>query len=151
MSNSNRTYEDDLARDSLNEFLVRKADNDTFLTYRHYRVPAFVIDESGELGFRVLQSGYEANGGVTFCVVAEPDSELLHVTVAECSDRDLFNKNIAREIAFGRFLRVGEFITVEWDRSLTIAEVLENNWDIFGVRKDVDDLVLSVKNSYIES
>ena len=147
--NSNRTQEDDLARDALNEFLDRRADADTFLTYRHYRVPAFVIDDEGG-GFRVVQTGYEANGGVTFCVVAEPDSEALHVTVAECSDRDLFNKNIAREISFGRFYRVGDFTTIRWDRDATISENLEENWELFGVRKDYDDLVLSVKNRFIE-
>lgn len=147
--NSNRTQEDDLARDALNEFLTRRPDADTFLTFRHYRVPAFVIDEASE-GFRVLQLGYEANGGVTLCVVAEPDSEVLHVTVAECSDRDLFNKNIAREIAFGRFYRVGDFTTIQWNRDFTIAENLEANWYRFGIRKDFEDLVLSVKNRFIE-
>lgn len=147
--NSNRTQEDDLARDALVEFLSRRPDADTFLTYRHYRVPAFVIDEGSE-GFRVVQVGYKANGGVTLCVVAEPDSEKLHVTVAECSDRDLFNKNIAREISFGRFYRVGDFVTINWNRDFTISENLESNWELFGIRKDYEDLVLSVKNRFIE-
>lgn len=147
--NSNRTQEDDLARDALVEFLTRRPDMDTFLTYRHYRLPSFVIDSDSE-GFRAVQTGYEANGGVTFCVVAEPDAEKLHVTVAECSDRDLFNKNIAREISFGRFYRVGDFVTIDWHRDITISENLENNWELFGVRKDFEELVLSVKNRFIE-
>lgn len=147
--NSNRTQEDDLARDALNEFLDRRPDADTFLTYRHYRVPAFVIDNEGE-GFRVVQTGYEANGGVTFCVVAEPDSEFLYVSVAECSIKDLFNKNLGREVSLGRFMRVGQYWTIAWDRSATIAENLEEAWHIFGLRADIDDVVLSVKNRFIE-
>lgn len=147
--NSNRTIEDDLARDALTEFMTRRPDADTFLTYRHYRMPSFVINEDVD-GFMLVQSGFEANGGVTFCVVAEPDSEVLHVTVAECSERDLFNKNIAREISFGRFFRVGDFVTIPWDRNFTIAENLEVNWDEFNVRKQAEDMVLSVKNCYIE-
>lgn len=147
--NSNRTQEDDLARDALVEFLTRRPDADTFLTFRHYRVPCFIINEA-EVGFNLFQTGYEANGGVTLCVVAEPDSEVLHVTVAECSDRDLFNKNIAREISFGRFYRLGDFATIPWDRSETIAQNLEDNWDTFGIRKAHEDLVLSVKNRFVE-
>lgn len=144
--NSKRTVEDDLARDALTEFLPRTADDDTFLTFRHYRNP--------RLEWFPYTTGvtltYEANGGVTFCVVAEPDSELLHVTVAECSNRDLFNKNIAREIALGRFFRVAEFFTIEWNRELTIAENLEQRWDEFGIRHSPHELVLSVKNRYSE-
>lgn len=147
--NSNRTQEDDLARDALGEFLDRRPDADTFLTYRHYRNPAFDLVENFNT-LQVEQVGYEANGGVTFCVVAEPDSQKLHVTVAECSDRDLFNKNIAREISFGRFYRVGDFTTINWNRNMTIAENLEENWELFGIRKDYEDLVLSVKNRFIE-
>lgn len=144
--NSNRTKEDDLARDALNEFLTRPADADTFLTFRHYRVPniEFVI------GVGLVEMGYEANGGVTFCVVAEPDSEKLHVTVAECSKRDLFNKNIAREISWGRFFRVGDFASVDWDRDLTIAENLQAYWHELGVRQHYVNLSLSVKNKFIE-
>lgn len=144
--NSKRTTEDDLARDSLTEFLPRAADPDTFLTFRHYRVPnplQFIP------GVGIVDTGYAANGGVTFCVVAEPDSKLLHVTVAECSKRDLFNKNIAREIAMGRFLRIGEFVTIEWDRDVTIAENLERDWDDFCLRSSPFHLELSVKNRYV--
>lgn len=148
--NRNRPLEDDLARDALTEFLNRPADDDTFLTFRHYRYPVLVPAVLEDQTFTFVECGYEAHGGVTFCVVAEPDSEFLYVSVAECSTKDLFNKNLGREVSLGRFMRVGQYWTLRWDRSATIAENIEEAWHIFGLRADVDNVSLSVKNRFIE-
>lgn len=148
--NRNRPVEDDLARETLTEFLDRQADADTFLTFRHYRYPILVPVVLDDSTIALEQRGFEANGGVTFCVVAEPDSEVLYVSVAECSSKDLFNKNLGREVSFGRFMRVGQYVSIKWDRDATIAENLEEVWSVFGLRADVDDVVLSVKNRFIE-
>lgn len=148
--NSNRPLEDDLARDALTEFLNRTADDDTFLTFRHYRYATLEPIFNDEDMLVDLKDAYYPQGGVTFCVVAEPDSELLYVSVAECSIKDLFNKSLGREVSLGRFMRVGQYWTITWDRSATIAENLEEAWHIFGLRADIDDVVLSVKNRFIE-
>ena len=68
----------------------RSADEDMFVTYRHYRDldPSFFGEE------------IMPTGGITFCVVAEPDSEKLHVSFAECSSKDLYSKKIGRLISF---------------------------------------------------
>lgn len=111
----------------------RSADEDMFVTYRHYRDldPSFFNEEIAP------------TGGVTFCVVAEPDSEKLHVSFAECSSKDLYSKKIGRLISFGRLFRVGEFITIDWDRERSIAENIEDNWNSLGVVRDLFDVVIT--------
>lgn len=130
-----KTWEFQNAKEVIETNFDREADADTFVTYRHYRDldPDFFLEE-------ILPTG-----GVTFCVVAEPDSELLHISVAECSSKDLYNKEVGRNISFGRFYRVGDFTTIDWDRERSIADNIEDNWSRFGIIRDLLDVVITGK------
>lgn len=103
-------------------------DDDTFVTYRHFRKldTYFDMDDSG-VAFEVTD--ISAKGGITFCVVAEPDSELLHVSVAICSSKDLYNKELGRRVSFGRFAVNSQYFTISWDRELGIAHNITQHWD----------------------
>jgi hypothetical protein len=130
-----KDWEIKAAKEVISTHYDREADADTFVTYRHYRDldPDFCNEE-------ILPTG-----GVTFCVVAEPDSEKLHISVAECSSKDLYNKEVGRHISFGRFYRVGEFTTIAWDRDSSIAENIEESWSFFGIIRDSFDVVITGK------
>ena len=128
-------FETMLAKDVIIEQLG-SCDKDMFITYRHYRV----LDED--------MIEVNARGGVTFCVAAEPDSKLLHVSMAECSDKDLYNKDIGRKVSFGRLANISEYTTLEWDREVSIAENLADMWDQLGSRYNLDNLELTVKSRY---
>lgn len=130
-----KTWEVQAAKEVIETNFDRKADADMFVTYRHYRDidPDFFNEE-------ILPTG-----GVTFCVAAEPDSEKLHISVAECSTKDLYNKEVGRNISFGRFYRVGDFTTVDWDRERSIAENIDDNWQFFDVIREPFDVVITGK------
>lgn len=130
-----KTWEISMAKEVIETNFNREPDQDLFVTYRHYR----------DLDPQYCGEEILAKGGITFCVVAEPDSELLHVSVAECSVKDLYSKAVGRNISFGRFYRVGEFTTVDWDRERTIAENLEDNWLSWSVIRDTMDVVCTGK------
>jgi acetyltransferase-like isoleucine patch superfamily enzyme len=95
----------------------------------------------------------EAKGGVTFCIAAEPDSKRLHIAVAECSNKDLYNKEIGRQVALGRFVKIGEYVTFEWNREITIAENLELQWFnyFYHLHNDPKTLELTVKSCYLDA
>jgi hypothetical protein len=130
-----KTWETQTAKEVIETHYDRVADDDAFVTYRHYR--DLDNDFCGE---EILPTG-----GVTFCVVAEPDSELLHISYAECSSKDLYNKEVGRNISFGRFYRVGEFVTIDWDRERSIAENIDDNWKFFALIRDPFDVVITGK------
>lgn len=137
-----------MRKDEIEQYLIKSVleeqqgscDKDMFVTYRHYRV----LDED--------QLEIEAKGGVTFCIAAEPDSKRLHIAVAECSSKDLYNKEIGRQVAIGRFVKIGEYVTFEWNRELTIAENMECKWleYFYHLRNKLTELELTVKSSYLE-
>lgn len=137
--NSTQAVEHFLVKSVLEEH-QGSCDEDMFVTYRHYRV----LDED--------QLEIEAKGGVTFCIAAEPDSKLLHVAVAECSSKDLYNKDIGRQVALGRFVKIGEYVSFEWNREITIAQNLEAVWlnYFYHIRNELDELELTVKSCYLE-
>lgn len=109
--------------------------NDIFVTFRHYRL--------GDFGFEGWAEGYHPKGGATFCIVADPVSEVLHVAVAECSDKDLYNRQVGRAIAFGRFVK-GAFTTLPWGREAPISRSIECAFEDMGVRNS-HELVISGK------
>ena len=128
-----KDWEIDMAKEVIETHFPRAADADMFVTYRHYR----------DLDDTFFADEIMPTGGITFCIAAEPDSEKLHVSFAECSTKDLYSKQIGRSIAFGRFYRVGEFITIDWDRERSIAENLEEHWDKFGLVRNIVGVVLT--------
>ena len=128
-------FETMLAKDVITEHFGA-CDEDMFVTYRHYRA----LDED--------QLDIHARGGVTFCIAAEPDAKLLHISMAECSDKDLYNKDIGRKISFGRLVNVSDYVTIDWDRDVSIAQNLENLWDQLGSRYVLQNLELTVKSRY---
>lgn len=130
-----KTWEIEQAGEVIETNFNREPDQDLFVTYRHYRDldPSFRNEEIAP------------TGGVTFCVVAEPDSEKLHISFAECSSKDLYNKKVGRLISFGRLYRVGEFITIDWDRKRSIAENIEETWWAFDLVRDPFDVVITGK------
>ena len=128
-----KIWETQCAKEVIETNYNRSADEDMFVTYRHYRD----VDDTFS-GEEIMPTG-----GITFCVVAEPDSEKLHVSFAECSSKDLYSKKIGRLISFGRLFRVGEFITIDWDRERSIAENIEDNWYSLGVVRGLFDVVIT--------
>jgi len=67
-----------------------------------------VYDEGAFITFRHLRrtnlsyNRVHAKGGATFCFLVEPNNGVFHFSVALCSNKDIFNKERGRQIAFGR-------------------------------------------------
>lgn len=134
-----------LAKRTIEESFGTPTDKDAFLTYRHYRDCEVFMTPELELDVAIAPKG-----GVTFCVLAEPDSKVLHVSIAECNTNDLFNKEIARRVSHGRLITTGNYITIDWDREITIADNLLANWDSFNIMRSKDYLILTSKPRYLD-
>lgn len=125
-------------------------DDDTFVTYRHFRELGtyFDMDDSGVV-FEVTD--ISAKGGITFCVVAEPDSKLLHIAAAICSSKDRYNKELGRRVSFGRFAVNSQFVTIPWNRELGIAHNITGSWNELVPRGyKCEDYICFAKQKFLE-
>jgi hypothetical protein len=88
-------------------------DPDAFLTFRHFRK----FD-----GFARLAP----KGGATFCAVALPNKGKLVFAYALCSDKDMFNKTLGREIAYGRLTADSHTFETSYEPNVPISRQIED-------------------------
>lgn len=88
------------------------ADNEAFLTFRHFRS----FD-----GWKVAPKG-----GVTFCAIALPNKGKLIFSYAQCSDKDMFNKNLGREISYGRLTADSHTFSTTFEPNVPISRQIED-------------------------
>jgi hypothetical protein len=100
------------------------ASEPAFLAFRHFRA----FDD--RLGLEL-----SPKGGFTFCTLSLPDQKRMFVGVAQCSKKDMFNKKIGREIAFGRLTTFSPnhfFEVTEVNDSEPVSAVLKEYFSAFG-------------------
>ncbi len=89
-----------------------KEDSEAFLTFRHFRKA-----DGWQLAPR---------GGATFCAVAMPTKGTLIFSYALCSDKDVFNKSLGREISYGRLTADSHTFEVPYNSSVPISRQIED-------------------------
>ena len=114
----------------------------SFVTFRHFRFPSY-----GNYG---RYDRYEARGGICVCVLADPVSSKLFLSYAECSPKENYSRNTAREVSIGRMIR-GEFVVVPWIRDLAIGHSIRSAEDQLGHNYRVYQMVLSKRNRKVST
>lgn len=101
------------------EWLLIK-DPDAFLAFRHRRIPMSWLPFS--------TSKPPSHGGITICFLVEPTEGIARFSLALCSNKDNFSKDMGRQIAFGR-------LTLEKSR-YTILDYT-NEEDLMGQARNI--------------
>lgn len=102
-------------------------DPEAFLTFRHYRR----IDRFGLL---------QPKGGATFCAVALPTKNKLVFAYAQCSDKDMFNKALGREISYGRLTADTHTFETSYQANVPISRQIEDFIWSADVDVDLDEM-----------
>jgi hypothetical protein len=87
-------------------------DSEAFLTFRHFR----------------KQDGWQLapRGGATFCAVALPTKGTMVFAYALCSDKDVFNKALGREISYGRLTADSHTFEIPFNANVPISRQIED-------------------------
>jgi hypothetical protein len=87
-------------------------DDEAFLTFRHFRKSK---------GWQL-----DPRGGATFCAVAMPTKEKMIFSYALCSDKDVFNKALGREISYGRLTADSHTFEIPFNTAVPISRQIED-------------------------
>jgi hypothetical protein len=106
-----------------------KEDPDAFLTFRHFRK----FDNYAQLA---------PKGGATFCAVALPTKGKLIFAYALCSDKDMFNKALGREISYGRLTADSHTFETAFQPDVPISRQIEDYIWSAEVGFNIDDMAV---------